>query len=113
MTASYLLAALFFGYTLNMVLRLYFLLSVLLSIFAFISFGLVIAPSFIMYRGIQQWQNAMEFPVIFWRFPFPDRAAAGLDDTHQLPAAALLGCTCMHETSQGPGIFNTYCWHGA
>lgn len=43
-----------------------------LSVFAFISFGLTIAPIFVMYRSVQQWQNAMEFPVyIFAGFLFP------------------------------------------
>jgi ABC-2 type transport system permease protein len=40
--------------------------------FAFICFGLTIAPVFVMYRSVQQWQNAMEFPVyILCGFLFP------------------------------------------
>jgi ABC-2 type transport system permease protein len=72
MIVSYALAALFFGYSLHIDQPLLFILSVLLTIFAFVSFGLIIAPIFVMYRGVQQWQNAMEFPVyILAGFLFP------------------------------------------
>jgi ABC-2 type transport system permease protein len=72
MVVAYLLAALFFGYSLHLDQPLMFFLSLFLSVFAFISFGLVIAPLFVMYREIQQWQNAMEYPVyILGGFLFP------------------------------------------
>ena len=72
MIVAYLLAALLFGYSLNMDQPLLFVISLLLSIFAFISFGLTIAPVFVMYREVQQWQNAMEYPVyILAGFLFP------------------------------------------
>jgi ABC-2 type transport system permease protein len=72
MVFAYILAAIFFGYSLDMNRPLLFVLSLILSIFAFISFGLIIAPIFVMYRSVQQWQNAMEFPVyIFAGFLFP------------------------------------------
>jgi ABC-2 type transport system permease protein len=72
MIVAYLLAALFFGYSLRLDQPLLFFLTVLLSVFAFISFGLVIAPLFVMYREVQQWQNAMEYPVyILGGFLFP------------------------------------------
>jgi ABC-2 type transport system permease protein len=72
MIVAYLLAALFFGYSLHVDQPLLFFTSLLLSVFAFISFGLVIAPIFVMYREVQQWQNAMEYPVyILAGFLFP------------------------------------------
>jgi ABC-2 type transport system permease protein len=72
MIVAYLLAALFFGYSLHIDQPLLFLISLLLSVFAFISFGLTIAPVFVMYREVQQWQNAMEYPVyILAGFLFP------------------------------------------
>ena len=72
MIVAYLLAALFFGYSLHMDQPLLFFVSLLLSMFAFISFGLIIAPIFVMYREVQQWQNAMEYPVyILAGFLFP------------------------------------------
>ncbi len=72
MIVSYALAALFFGYSLRVDQPLMFIASVLLTVFAFVSFGLIIAPIFVMYRGVQQWQNALEFPVyILAGFLFP------------------------------------------
>jgi ABC-2 type transport system permease protein len=61
-----------YGYSLHMDQPLMFVISLVLSIFAFISFGLTIAPIFVMYREVQQWQNAMEYPVyILAGFLFP------------------------------------------
>lgn len=72
MIVAYIFAALFFGYSLNIDQPFLFILSLILSVFAFISFGLTIAPVFVMYRGVQQWQNAMEFPIyILAGFLFP------------------------------------------
>jgi ABC-2 type transport system permease protein len=72
MIASYSLAALLFGYSLSLTQPLLFFITLLLSMFAFICFGLTISPLFVMYRSIQQWQNAMEFPVyIMCGFLFP------------------------------------------
>jgi ABC-2 type transport system permease protein len=72
MVVSYLLAAIFFGYSLSLTQPLLFFATLLLSMFAFICFGLTIAPIFVMYRSVQQWQNAMEFPVyILCGFLFP------------------------------------------
>ena len=72
MVVAYILAALFFGYSLSIAQPLLFIVSLLLSVFAFISFGITIAPVFVMYREVQQWQNAMEFPVyILGGFLFP------------------------------------------
>jgi ABC-2 type transport system permease protein len=72
MVVSYLLAAFFFGYSLSLTQPFLFFVTLLLSMFAFICFGLTIAPVFVMYRSVQQWQNAMEFPVyILCGFLFP------------------------------------------
>ncbi len=104
MTSSYLLAALLFGYTLKMVEPLLFIGSVLLSVFAFISFGLVIAPLFIMYRGIQQWQNAMEFPVyILAGFLFPIALLPGWTTPISYILPPYWAARALHETSTGAG----------
>ena len=72
MIGAYLLAALLFGYTLSADQPLLFFISLMLSVLAFISFGLTIAPLFVMYRSVQQWQNTMEYPVfILAGFLFP------------------------------------------
>ncbi len=72
MVTGYLLAALFFGYSLHVQQPLFFIFSLFLTVFAFISFGLIIAPIFVMNPSVQQWQNAMEFPIyILCGFLFP------------------------------------------
>jgi ABC-2 type transport system permease protein len=61
-----------FGYSLVIQQPLLFLISLVLAVIAFISFGLVIAPVFVMNPGVRAWQNAMEFPVyILCGFLFP------------------------------------------
>jgi ABC-2 type transport system permease protein len=72
MVASYFLAALLFGYSLQFIHPALFAISLVLTIIAFISFGLIVAPVFVMNPSVQQWQNALEFPVyILSGFLFP------------------------------------------
>ena len=72
MIGAYLLAALLFGYTLSADQPLLFFISLMLSVLAFISFGLTIAPLFVMYRSVQQWQNTLDYPVFIQAgFLFP------------------------------------------
>ena len=59
MVLGYFVASWLFGYSLNIQQPLLFLISVLLTIFAFICFALIIAPVFVMNPAIQSWQNAM------------------------------------------------------
>ena len=72
MFTGYLLAAFLFGYSLNVQQPLLFVVSIFFTIIAFICFGLVIAPIFVMNPGVRHWQNAMEFPVyVLSGFLFP------------------------------------------
>ncbi len=72
MVAAYLLAALLFGYQLQITQPIGFGISIGLSVLAFISFGLLLAPLFVLNPGVSHWQNAMEFPVyILCGFLFP------------------------------------------
>jgi len=72
MVLGYIVAAFFFGYDLTITQPWYFAVSLALSVFAFISFGLIIAPVFVMNPGVRAWQNAMEFPVyLLCGFLFP------------------------------------------
>jgi ABC-2 type transport system permease protein len=72
MFIGYFLASFLFGYTLTIQQPLLFIVSIFFTIIAFISFGLVIAPIFVMNPGVRSWQNAMEFPVyILAGFLFP------------------------------------------
>jgi ABC-2 type transport system permease protein len=113
MVASYLLAAALFGYSLSLTQPLLFFATLFLSMFAFICFGLTIAPVFVMYRGIQQWQNAMEFPVyILCGFLFP----IALLPNWTTPVSYLLppywAALALHGTSTAVMPFNqiAFCW---
>lgn len=72
MIASYLLASIFFDYSLEIQQPLLFSVSLILTVFAFVTFGLIISPVFVLNPGVQRWQNAMEFPIyILSGFLFP------------------------------------------
>jgi ABC-2 type transport system permease protein len=80
-----------------------------LSVFAFISFGLTIAPIFVMYRSVQQWQNAMEFPVyIFAGFLFPIALLPGWTTPISYVLPPYWAAIALHGTStQGAPIEQT------
>jgi ABC-2 type transport system permease protein len=63
MIVAYGLSTLVFGYSLQIQETIHFVVSLGLAVIAFVCFGLIIAPLFIMNPAIQGWQNALEFPV--------------------------------------------------
>ncbi len=72
MIASYSLVSIFFDYSLEIQQPLLFSVSLILTVIAFVTFGLIIAPVFVLSPGVQRWQNAMEFPIyILSGFLFP------------------------------------------
>jgi ABC-2 type transport system permease protein len=72
MILGYLVAAVAFGYSLHIQQPWLFSLSVVLGVLSFISFGLIMAPLFIMSPDVRGWRNAMEFPVyVLCGFLFP------------------------------------------
>jgi ABC-2 type transport system permease protein len=107
MVLGYLIAAYAFGYSLQIQQPFFFVVSVLLSVVAFISFGLIIAPIFVMNPGVRGWQNAMEFPVyILCGFLFP----VLLLPNWTIPISYLLppywAARALHGTSTGGASFN-------
>jgi ABC-2 type transport system permease protein len=106
MVVAYLLAALFFGYSLRLDQPLLFITSIALSLFAFISFGLTIAPIFVMYREVQQWQNAMEYPVyILAGFLFPILLLPGWTTPLSYLLPPYWAAVALHGTSTGGAPF--------
>lgn len=63
MIIAYGLSSFIFGYSLEIQQPLLFVISLALAVVAFVCFGLIIAPVFIMNPTVQGWQNALEFPV--------------------------------------------------
>jgi len=102
MIVSYLLAALLFGYTLRIEQPVLFGVSLLLTVVSFISFGLIIAPIFVMNPSVQQWQNAMEFPVyILCGFLFPIALLPGWTTPLSVLLPPYWAARALHGTSSG------------
>jgi ABC-2 type transport system permease protein len=113
MLVSYVLAAFLFGYSLSLTQPLFFFLTLLMSMFAFICFGLTIAPVFVMYRSVQQWQNAMEFPVyILCGFLFPIALLPGWTTPVSYLLPPYWAAVALHGTSTAWLPFNqiAFCW---
>lgn len=72
MVVSYLLGSLLFGYPLSVAQPAEFVVTLILAVFSFIAFGLMLAPAFLLNPQIQQFQNALEYPVyVLAGFLFP------------------------------------------
>lgn len=104
MIMSYLLVGLLFGYDMHINHPILFLISLLLTVVAFMSFALIISPVFVMNPGVQSFQNAMEFPVyILCGFLFPIAMLPGWS----FPISAILppywAARSLHLTSSGDG----------
>jgi len=107
MIFGYFLAAFIFGYTLRIEQPLLFILSLFFSVIAFISFGLVIAPIFVMNRSVQQWQNALAFPVyILCGFLFPIALLPGWTTPLSYLLPPYWAARALHGTSTGGALFS-------
>jgi len=102
MIFGYLIAALFFGYSLTVEQPPLFGISILFTIVAFVSFGLIIAPVFVMNPGVQGWQNAMEFPVyVLCGFLFPIALLPGWTTPISYLLPPYWAAVALHGTSTG------------
>jgi ABC-2 type transport system permease protein len=69
---SYILVALLFNLEAKIAHPFLFALSLLMTVVAFITFGLIMAALFVISPAVQNWQNGLEFPVyILSGFLFP------------------------------------------
>lgn len=72
MVVSYVFGSLVFGYPLSIAQPPEFFGALVVGLLSFIAFGLMLAPAFLLNPQIQQFQNAMEFPIyILCGFLFP------------------------------------------
>jgi ABC-2 type transport system permease protein len=102
MVLGYFVAAFAFGYSLDIQQPLLFIVSILLSVIAFISFGLIIAPIFVMNPGVRAWQNAMEFPVyVLCGFLFPIALLPGWTTPVSYLFPPYWAAVALHGTSTG------------
>jgi ABC-2 type transport system permease protein len=113
MVAAYFLAALLFGYPLRVEHPLLFVISLAFTVVAFVSFGLIIAPVFVMNPGVQGLQNAMEFPVyILSGFLFPIALLPGWTTPLSYLLAPYWAARALHGASSGgAGLTEiAFCW---
>lgn len=72
MIVSYLLGWLLFGYPLVIAQPVEFFAALFIGLLSFVAFGLLLAPAFLLNPQVQQFQNALEYPVyILCGFLFP------------------------------------------
>lgn len=102
MALGYLLAAFAFGYSLDIQQPLLFTVSVLLAILAFISFGLIMSPLFVMNPDVRAWRNAMEFPIyVLCGFLFPIALLPGWTTPISYLLPPYWAAVALHGTSTG------------
>jgi len=107
MVVGYFIAAFAFGYSLNIQQPVLFFGSVILAVIAFISFGLIIAPIFVMNPGVRAWQNAMEFPIyVFCGFLFPIALLPGWTTPISYLLPPYWAAVALHGTSTGGATLN-------
>jgi len=102
MLLSYALAGILFQLDLSIARPGLFLVSLLFTIIAFVAFGLIIAPIFVMNPGVRGWQNAMEFPVyILSGFLFPIALLPGWTTPASYILAPYWAARALHGASSG------------
>ncbi|HET6595777.1 MAG TPA: ABC transporter permease, partial [Anaerolineales bacterium] len=107
MVLGYLVAVFAFGYSLDVQQPLLFAVSVVFAVIAFISFGLIIAPIFVMNPGVRAWQNAMEFPIyVFGGFLFPIALLPGWTTPISYLLPPYWAAVALHGTSTGGAALN-------
>jgi ABC-2 type transport system permease protein len=107
MALGYLVAVFAFGYSLEIQQPFLFVISVILAVIAFISFGLIIAPVFVMNPNVRAWQNAMEFPVyVLGGFLFPIALLPGWTTPISYLLPPYWAAVALHGTSTGGASFN-------
>lgn len=107
MVLGYIVAAFAFGYSLSVQQPFLFTASVVLAVIAFISFGLIIAPIFVMNPGVRAWQNAMEFPIyVLCGFLFPIALLPGWTTPVSYLLPPYWAAVALHGTSTGGASLN-------
>lgn len=102
MLGSYTIVALLFGLSITVEQPLLFILSLLFTLLAFITFGLIMASLFIINPSVQNWQNGLEFPVyILSGFLFPIALLPGWTTPFSYVLAPYWAARALHAASTG------------
>jgi ABC-2 type transport system permease protein len=99
---SYGLASLVFRFPLTVAQPVPFLLSLLATLLAFISFGLLISPLMAVNLSLSGWVNALEYPMyILGGFLFPILLLPGWSNPLSYVLAPYWAARVLHDTSSG------------
>jgi ABC-2 type transport system permease protein len=102
MVVAYVFCSLLFGYPLTVAQPIQFVISMMFTVVAFISFGLVIAPVFVINPAVQGWQNGLEFPVyVLSGFLFPIALLPGWTTPLSYLLAPYWAARALHGNSSG------------
>jgi len=102
MVGCYTLISLVMGYPLSITSPLLFIASVFLTVFAFVSFGVIIASLFILIPDFQRLQNTLEFPVyILCGFLFPIALLPGWTTPLSYLLSPYWAARALHGATQG------------
>lgn len=102
MVGCYTLVSLIMGYPLSIARPVYFAISVILSVFAYVSFGLIIASLFILIRDIGRMINTLEFPVyILCGFLFPIALLPGWTTPLSFILSPYWAAQALHGSARG------------
>ncbi len=104
MVAAYGLASLTMGYALTINYPIYFVVSVFFTVIAFIAFGLVIAPIFLLNPSVSHFKNGLEFPVfLLCGFLFPIALLPGWTTPISYLLTPYWAARALHESAHGGG----------
>jgi ABC-2 type transport system permease protein len=104
MVSAYAIASIFMGYPLTIDHPVLFIASVFFTVLAFITFGLIIAPIFLLSPAVQQFQNGLEFPVyVLCGFLFPIALLPGWTSPFSYILTPYWAALALHESAHGDG----------
>ncbi len=91
-----------FGYQVTIEHPLLFIVSLGMTVVAFVCFGLIIAPIFLLNPSVQRWQNALEYPVyILCGFLFPIALLPGWTTPFSYVLPPYWAARALHDASSG------------
>lgn len=106
MVVSYALVAWLFQLDVHIAQPLLFAVSLLITMIAFICFGLIMASLFIISPAVQHWQNGLEFPIyILCGFLFPIALLPGWTTPVSYLLTPYWAARVLHATATGSAPF--------
>ncbi len=107
MLTSYAIVALLFDLRITVENPALFIVSVLITVIAFVSFGLILAALFVINPAVQQFQNGLEFPIyILAGFLFPIALLPGWTTPLSYILAPYWAAFALHGSASGTASTN-------